>query len=40
MPQAEEARDFTKNLVDGKVVKVKLLRRDQYGRIVGKVTTK
>ena len=38
MPKAEEARDWTKNLVDGKVVKVKLLRRDQYGRVVGKVT--
>jgi len=38
MPKAEEARDWAKTVVEGKIVKVKLLSKDQYGRIVGKVT--
>ena len=38
MPKAEAARDFTKAEIDNKIVNVKLLRRDQYGRIVGQVT--
>jgi len=40
MPLAEEARDWAKNLVDGKIVKVKLLRKDQYGRVVAKVSVR
>jgi len=40
MPKAEDALEWTKSKVDGKVVKVKLLRKDQYGRIVGQVTAK
>lgn len=34
-PFAEEAKTATERLVKGKVVRVKMLRRDQYGRIVG-----
>ena len=37
MPKAEEARDWTEKFVNGKIVKVKLLRKDQYGRVVGAV---
>eukprot|EP00978_Attheya_sp_CCMP212_P028384 scaffold97855_cov67-Attheya_sp.AAC.1 len=40
MPEAETATQYTKNLVDGKIVRVKLLRRDQYNRAVGKVTVR
>ena len=40
MPLADEATDFTRKLVDGKVIRVKLLRRDQYNRVVGKVLVK
>lgn len=39
MPFSNEATELTRNLVDHKVVRIKLLRRDQYKRIVGKVTT-
>lgn len=39
MPFSDEATELTRNLVDHKVVRIKLLRRDQYKRIVGKVTT-
>lgn len=40
MPMADEATAFTRRLVDKKVVRVKLLRRDQYNRVVGKVFVK
>ena len=40
MPFADEATDFTRDLVDTKIVRIKLLRRDQYNRAVAKVTTK
>mmetsp|Transcript_20896 Transcript_20896/g.25621 ORF Transcript_20896/g.25621 Transcript_20896/m.25621 type:complete len:247 (-) Transcript_20896:495-1235(-) len=40
MFKAEEARDYTKNKIDGKIVKVKLLKKDQYGRVIGRVTVK
>lgn len=40
MPYAEDAKDWLSDKAKGKVVKVKLLRRDQYNRVVGKVTTK
>ncbi|KAL3944238.1 MAG: hypothetical protein SGBAC_001681 [Bacillariaceae sp.] len=36
-PFAEDAKQATSDLVLGKMVGVKLLRRDQYGRAVGKV---
>ena len=38
-PFAQEAMDFTTKLVMGKLVRIKLLRKDQYGRAVGKVET-
>lgn len=40
MPFAEDAKDWLSNNAKDKIVKVKLLRRDQYNRVVGKVTTK
>jgi endonuclease YncB( thermonuclease family) len=40
MPMAHEATEFTRRLVDQKVVRVKLLRRDQYNRAVAKVFVK
>jgi endonuclease YncB( thermonuclease family) len=40
MPMANEAMEFTRQLVDKKVVRVKLLRKDQYNRVVGKVFVK
>ena len=36
-PFAEEAKEFASGLVLDKTVRVKLLRKDQYGRAVGKV---
>ncbi|KAF0852284.1 mitochondrial endonuclease LCL3 (SNase domain-containing protein) [Andalucia godoyi] len=36
-PFAEEAKQFLTALVDGKHVRVRVLSRDQYGRIVGDV---
>jgi endonuclease YncB( thermonuclease family) len=36
-PFAMEAKDFTSNLVLGKTVRIKLLRKDQYGRAIAKV---
>jgi endonuclease YncB( thermonuclease family) len=36
-PFANEAKDFTSQLVMGKTVKLKLLRKDQYGRALAKV---
>jgi len=38
-PYGKEATDYTRGMVDGKVVRVKLLRKDQYNRAVAKVTT-
>jgi endonuclease YncB( thermonuclease family) len=38
-PFAEEAKDCTSNLIMGKKVQIKLLRRDQYGRAVARVQT-
>ena len=38
MPYGIEATEFTKQLVNGKDVKVKLLRKDQYGRVIGVLT--
>ena len=39
MPFAEEAKARMSDQAKGKVVGVKLLDKDQYGRVVGKVTT-
>ncbi len=39
-PFAQEATDYTTNEVLDKVVRVKLLRKDQYARVVGQVTTR
>ena len=36
-PFAIDAKDFTSNLLLGKTVRIKLLRKDQYGRAVAKV---
>ncbi len=36
-PFAEEAKEFTSDSILGKKVKIKLLRKDQYGRAVAKV---
>lgn len=38
-PFAKEATEYTSDQVLDKVVRVKLLRKDQYARVVGKVTT-
>mmetsp|Transcript_19111 Transcript_19111/g.26495 ORF Transcript_19111/g.26495 Transcript_19111/m.26495 type:complete len:147 (-) Transcript_19111:49-489(-) len=40
MPKAEEATEWAKDKIDGKIVRIKLLRRDQYRRAVAKVTTR
>jgi len=37
MPHAEDAKRAVSELVLGKIVRVKILRVDQYGRIVGRV---
>lgn len=39
MPLAEEARDWTHAKCGKEVVNVKLLRTDQYSRVIGKVVT-
>ena len=39
MPFGNEATEFTRRLVDKKIVRVKLLRKDQYNRAVAKVMT-
>ena len=39
MPFADEATEHAKDLLDQKIVSIKLLRKDQYGRIVGVVKT-
>jgi endonuclease YncB( thermonuclease family) len=39
MSFAEEAKEWTSGKVNRKVVEVKLLQKDQYNRVVGKVTT-
>ncbi len=38
-PFAQEAKEYTTQLVLGKRVKVTLLSKDQYGRAIGKVET-
>lgn len=38
-PYAQEAKDYTTNLILGKCVKVTLFSKDQYGRAIGKVET-
>lgn len=40
MPKADEATAWTKKLVDDKIVRIKLLQRDQYNRAVAKITTR
>ena len=37
MPFATEAKEYTLNKVGNQIVNVKLLRKDQYSRVVGKV---
>lgn len=39
MAYAEEAKDYTMSKTKNKMVSVKLLRKDQYSRVVGKVVT-
>lgn len=39
-PYADEATDYVRTAAAGRVVRVKLLRRDQYGRVVGRVTAR
>lgn len=39
-PYAKEATEYTANNVKDKVVSVKLLRKDQYSRAIGRVTTR
>jgi len=40
MPFADEARKYTQSLVDEKIVQVKMLRRDRYARVIGRVTVR
>lgn len=40
MPYADEAKKFTKSLVEQKIVRVKLLNRDRYARVIGRVTVR
>ena len=39
-PYAREAKEYVTRLVDGQMVRVKLLRKDQYSRAVAKVTVR
>lgn len=39
MPYAEESKAWTSDKVIGKIVEVKLFQKDQYNRVIGKVTT-
>ena len=39
-PYAREAKEYVASRVDGKIVRVKLLRKDQYSRAVAKVTVR
>ena len=39
MPYSRDAMEYISNRVDGRMVRVKLLRKDQYSRAVGRVTT-
>ena len=39
-PYAREAKEYVAREVDGKIVRIKLLRKDQYSRAVGKVTVR
>ena len=39
-PYSLEAKQYISNNVQNKVVKVKLLRKDQYSRVIGVITTR
>jgi len=39
-PYSQEAKQYTSNRIYDKVVRVKLLRKDQYSRVIGKITTR
>ena len=39
-PYAREAKEYVTKQVEGQIVRVKLLRKDQYSRAVGKVTVR
>ncbi len=39
MPYADDAKEWTFNQANNKVVKITLLQRDQYNRVVGEVET-
>ncbi len=39
MAFADEAKDYTRSKINGKIVNVKLLKKDQYSRVLGKVVT-
>lgn len=39
-PYALDAKEYISNQVNDKVVRVKLLRKDQYSRVIGSVTTR
>ena len=39
MAFADEAKDYTSSKINGKIVNVKLLKKDQYSRVLGKVVT-
>ncbi|KAL9187064.1 hypothetical protein ACHAXT_010784 [Thalassiosira profunda] len=39
-PYAKEAKEYLSQRVNGRIVKVKVLRKDQYNRVVGRVTTR
>ncbi len=39
MAYADEAKAYTASKIDNKIVNVKLLRKDQYSRVVGKILT-
>ncbi len=39
MPFADDAKEWTYNQANNKVVKVTLLQRDQYNRVIGEVET-
>lgn len=39
-PYSQEAKEYISNNIYDKVVRVKLLRKDQYARVIGSVTTR
>lgn len=39
MAFANEAKDYTIDKINGKIVNVKLFKKDQYSRVIGKVVT-